>query len=381
MNDPHSIPAASLDPTWEAEVREVGPIAVDLDCDECGAHLRWDPSVDALSCEHCGSVRPVARGGETIVERPLEEAEHAARGFGLDLLVVRCGACGARVAFQESTTSTECAFCGSPQLLAPEERRNPLRPESVIPLDVDAQGVRAAFTAWVKGRWFRPNALRAVRDFEASGIYVPAWTYDARVRSEWSADSGTYYYVTVPRTVLVNGRPTTRMVRERRVRWRPASGSRQDVYDDLQVLASRGLRRDLAQELGPFDTRALVPFRPEYLAGWRAEEYQIDLLEGFEEARRRIEAEQRERCARDVPGDTHRNLRVHNQLSDVRWKHVLLPLWTLNYRFRGKVYPVVVQGHNGRVAGEAPYSWVKILLAVLALLALAGGVAWVANSR
>jgi len=70
-----------------------------------------------------------------------------------------------------------------------------------------------------------------------------------------------------------------------------------------------------------------------------------------------------------VPGDTHRALRVHNTIRDVRWKHVLLPLWTVSYRHAGKVYTVLVNGQTGQVHGEAPLSWAKIVLFVLAVLA------------
>jgi hypothetical protein len=86
-----------------------------------------------------------------------------------------------------------------------------------------------------------------------------------------------------------------------------------------------------------------------------------------------VEEQQRRRCASDVPGDTHRNLRVHNSIGGVRWKHVLLPIWSLQYRFRGKTYTVLVHGQNGRVVGQAPLSWVKILL-LIALLAGAAAV-------
>ncbi|MEM8710331.1 MAG: zinc ribbon domain-containing protein, partial [Planctomycetota bacterium] len=81
----------------------------------------------------------------------------------------------------------------------------------------------------------------------------------------------------------------------------------------------------------------------------------------------RIEQSQRRRCAGDVPGDTHRALKVRNEISDVRWKHVLLPMWSVTYQFRGKPYAVLVHGQSGRIVGHAPYSWVKILLAVLAV--------------
>ena len=274
----------SPDPPLEDDL---APAPVDLDCDQCGAALTWDPVADALACGHCGATRPVPRAEAEIVERPLAAAGQAQRGLGLEVRVARCGNCMARVSFAEATTSTACLFCGSPNLLDQEANRNALRPESLIPLDVGQEKVREEFLRWLGGLWFRPNALKRTRNFEALGVYVPAWTFDARVHSEWSADSGTYYWVDVSYTTTENGERVARTRRERRTRWRPAWGERDDAFDDIEVLASTGIDAGLAGRLGAFDTRELVPYQPEYLAGWHAEEYQLDLAGGGETARDR----------------------------------------------------------------------------------------------
>lgn len=361
-------PAEDLDSLQE----DLQPVEVDLTCDECGGALTWDPAQDALSCEHCGTTRAVERRDERIVERPLSVAADVARGLGVETRVVLCSTCGARVNFGTHETATSCPFCGGAQMLDQEVNRNAIRPESLIPLDVGEKKVKAKFDKWIQGLWFRPNALKKVKDFAAIGIYVPAWTFDADVYSDWSADSGTYYYVTESYTVQVNGKTEHRTRQVRKIRWRPAWGNRTDHYDDLEILASKGIDRKLGQELGDFDTTELVPYRPEYLAGWRAEEYQIDLEAAYHLAQGEIISTQRARCAGDVPGDTHRNLRVDNDIENVRWKHVLLPMWSLTYQFGGKPYPVLVHGQSGRIVGKAPLSWVKILLAILVVLAIGG---------
>jgi hypothetical protein len=313
----------------------------------------------------------VPRGEGTIVERGLSEAGEAARGLGLDVRVARCKTCGARVSFDDRATSRQCVYCGSPSVLEQEANRNALRPESLVPLDVGRAAAEESFRRWLGGLWFRPSDLKRTRRFEAVGVYVPFWTFDCRVHSEWSADAGHYYWVTQTYWTTVNGRRTLQTRRVRKVRWVPAWGKRDDVYDDLLVHASAGQPAALVQRLGAFDTRGLVPYRPEYLAGWHAEEYQLDLEQGWRQALRRIEERQTARCAGDVPGDTHRSLRVKNTVSDVRWKHVLLPVWSLAYRYKGKSYAVLVHGQSGRVAGEAPLSWAKILLLVLGVAAAA----------
>ena len=57
---------------------------------------------------------------------------------------------------------------------------------------------------------------------------------------------------------------------------------------------------------------------------------------------------------------------MRNTFRDVRWKHILLPMWSVTYDFRGKSYAVLINGQSGRIAGRAPYSWLKITLAVIA---------------
>jgi DNA-directed RNA polymerase subunit RPC12/RpoP len=341
---------------------------VHFPCKNCGAEMRWDPDIDALLCEYCGSKVQVPRSEGTIVEHTMADAGGAARGFGVELKVVRCANCGAQVTFDERTTSRECVFCGSAQVLEQSANRNALRPESLLPLDVGRDTVEKEFRKWLGTLWLRPTALRQTRGFDAIGVYLPFWTYDCRVHSDWSADAGYYYWETETYMSIENGRPVMRTRQVQRVRWVPAWGARDDTYDDVLVLASRGLPEKLASELGAFDTKKLVPYRPEYLAGWRAEEYAVDLENGWNSALARVEKSQESRCAADIPGDTHRSLRVANKVGDVRWKHVLLPLWTLSYNFGGKRYAVLINGQTGRVVGDAPYSWVKILFLVLAIL-------------
>jgi hypothetical protein len=76
-----------------------------------------------------------------------------------------------------------------------------------------------------------------------------------------------------------------------------------------------------------------------------------------------MEADQVERCSHDVPGDTQRDLRVRTSLAEQTFKHLLCPLWVGSFRYKGKVFPFVINGQTGKVYGEKPWSWVKILFA------------------
>jgi len=45
-------------------------------------------------------------------------------------------------------------------------------------------------------------------------------------------------------------------------------------------------------------------------------------------------AQIRAACARQVPGDTHRNLRIRTQYTNVGYKNALLPVWIAAYDYR-----------------------------------------------
>ena len=73
-------------------------------------------------------------------------------------------------------------------------------------------------------------------------------------------------------------------------------------------------------------------------------------------------------CARQVPGDTHRNLSVMTRKSGITFKHVLLPIWVAAYKYKDKVRQFVVNGQTGKIAGKKPVSTGKIILTVLLIL-------------
>ena len=50
--------------------------------------------------------------------------------------------------------------------------------------------------------------------------------------------------------------------------------------------------------------------------------------------------------------------------------YTLVPVWLVGYTYGRKTFQIVANGYTGQIAGERPYSWVKITFAVLAVLLL-----------
>ena len=71
-------------------------------------------------------------------------------------------------------------------------------------------------------------------------------------------------------------------------------------------------------------------------------------------------------------GGDHQQIHVLNtRLDALTFKHLLLPVWMLAYRFHDKPYRVFINAGTGEVQGERPYSFVKIAFAVLGIAAVA----------
>ena len=279
--------------------------------------------------------------------------------------------------FDPDVHATECPFCATPVVADTGIHRH-VKPRGVLPFELDEARAKQAMTDWLGGLWFAPNGLSsyARKGRRMQGIYVPYWTYDADTKSRYRGERGTVYYET--RTVMRDGKRQTQQVQK--IRWSPAAGRVARFFDDVLVLASTSLPKTFTDALEPWDLTRLEPYRPEFLAGFRAEGYTVDLDAGFAEARVLMDQQIARDVKFDIGGDRQRIHSVQTEVSAVTFKHVLLPVWLAAYKYRGRSFRFVVNGQTGRVQGERPWSAWKIAIAVFLALLLAAAVGLVVAS-
>ena len=99
----------------------------------------------------------------------------------------------------------------------------------------------------------------------------------------------------------------------------------------------------------------------------------VELTDAFTEARTQMDRVIERDVRFDIGGDRQRIHHIDTDISDVTFKHILLPVWTAAYKYRGQSYRFVVNGRTGQVRGERPWSAIKILIAVVIGLAVAAG--------
>jgi ribosomal protein S27E len=340
-------------------------------CPGCGADLQFAPEGGNLTCPYCGREEKIAPPAGAVEERNYEESLqlHADRMGTLaeGALEVACQTCGATVTFAPPMVAGECDFCGSPMVAQPRSADPVLAPEGVLPFRITQDAARSSIGTWIASRWFAPNALKKLAAQEGvGGVYLPFWTYDAYTASRYTGERGEHYYTTERYTERdAQGNEVTRTRQVQHTRWFPASGTVERWFDDILIPATKSLPPARLTALEPWDLAELTAYEPAYLSGYKAQRYQVDLAEGFELAKRTAAPVIESDVRHDIGGDEQRVTHVATNYSAVTFKHLLLPVYVGAYRFRDKVYQVVVNGRTAEVQGERPYSFWKILLLVL----------------
>jgi DNA-directed RNA polymerase subunit RPC12/RpoP len=347
-------------------------------CDNCGSDFRYDPAEHTLACDHCGNTEKISQTSGT--QHPIRELDFRAaiqaelpQADIEETRVSKCPNCAAQVELGESTHAAECPFCATPVVTDTGTHRH-IKPRGLLPFALDEGTARTAMTDWLGGLWFAPNGLKeyARKGRKMQGIYVPYWTFDADTKSQYTGERGTVYYEN--RTVIRDGK--RQQIQVPKIRWQGVRGRVARFFDDVLVLASKSLPKKFTDGLEPWDLSAMEPYSPEYLAGFRAEGYSIELQDGFAEARAYMDRVVERDVKFDIGGDRQRIHQLDTQLGALTFKHVLLPVWLAAYKYRGRTFRFVVNGRTGRVQGERPYSAVKITIAIIIGLLIAAAVGY-----
>jgi len=366
-----------------AKVAETEDLNKTFKCANCGAKMEFVPGADAQECPYCGHENPIPKSEDDIEEldfrsylATLSDGEQTE-----EHLTVKCDDCGAETTTEANVTARECPFCGS-HIVSTAGSTKRIKPRSLLPFEISRKDGHERFRKWIASLWFAPNCLKNVaqQDDKLKGMYVPYWTYDSDTTSFYRGERGEHYWETQHYTTRENGRTVHKTRQVRKTRWYPASGTVWGSFDDVLILASDSLPRKYTEKLEPWDLKNLVPYKDEYLSGFRAESYRIDLAEGFDHARQIMDVHIRELVRRDIGGDEQRIHSVRTQHANVKFKHLLLPIWISVYRFKNTTYRFLINGRTGEVQGERPWSWIKIVLLVAAIVVAGVAAAFIFGS-
>ncbi|MEZ6124237.1 MAG: hypothetical protein R3C49_13830 [Planctomycetaceae bacterium] len=356
-------------------------------CESCGADLEFNIGRQALTCPYCGFVKQIVLDSKAEVreqdfsemlnrieqwhkdaaQQKVDAGDEEHAGDSTSRNELRCHACGGNIEFIGTLTSTHCPYCGSAVQLEKahrcQERRIPV--DGVLPFQIGHEHARRNLNQWVRSRWFAPNQfLNQGADGKFNGVYLSYFTFDSMTFTAYSGRRGEHYWVTVG-----SGKNQRR---ERRTRWYPASGRFQRFFDDILVLANTGLNRQFMLALEPWPLLKVAPFNQAMLAGYLARTYDVELDQCYSEARHRMDEALQVEVRQRIGGDTQQISSIDTRCEAITFKHLLLPVWLLAYRYNDRTHQVFINAATGEVQGERPYSVWKIAFAVLAAIAAVG---------
>lgn len=326
-------------------------------CASCGCPVE---STDKF-CPACGAPR-VATATETAAP-----ADLAQKHF-------RCSNCGSEMSADLDQRSYVCPFCDSTYVIEfSPTATDRQRPEFVIGFAVTREQALQKFRQWIRDNsWFRPGdlATQAVADRQ-KGVYLPFWSFSMLAQSTWSARIGEYWYRTETYTTRDSkGNTVTRTRRVRETEWWPLAGRHHYYYSGYLVSGSTGLPQSEAQRIMPFNLPAMKRYEPFFLAGWLCEEYSVLREDALQASLQEFQRREQQQIAAFLPGDTHQNLSVKSEFSQVNSDLCLLPVYVLSYRYRDRLYRFLVNGQTGKFDGDKPLSWQRISALIGAAIVL-----------
>ena len=306
-----------------------GTVTVQADrftCPKCGGRMFYAPDGVALICEYCNQNQPLSSTANTGEQDFfIAMANGSGQRAPVAMQTFKCLGCGATFFLAPDEISVTCAYCGSVHVVAQEEKRQMVEPDSILPMGFDQKQAAGYLIQWVEKMKVMPQEqVRAPR-----GLYLPAWSFDIIGSIPWN---GVVY---------------------RNKRTQAVAGQKEIDFNDVRILGSKKLANLMVKTLAEFDLSSAAKYDARFLAGWMADVYDLPMAEASLEARR-ISVEQ-------VRGMIHQEFGAIQDLgystsglmvSD--FKLILVPVWVTEIRLHDRASRVLINGRTGSVHSEIP---------------------------
>lgn len=336
-------------------------------CPQCGATTQYDPSAAGVKCTHCGyeqasTAKVVGQRAEES-EFTMTTMQRELRGWGQERKELHCDSCGADISVVAKELSGTCPFCASNRVNVRTTSNEGLRPKFLIPFKIEPNLCGKIAKEWLGKGWMHPSDLSSsAGSTKFVGVYMPFWTFDARIGAAWEAEVGyerqESYYDSDDKTWR------TRTV----IDWKWEKGSVTVPINDMLGVGTTKVSAIIIEKLYPFNLDELTTYDASFLAGWQAQSYDIPLPTAWDAAKSRMREEAKKSCYSDAGSSHVRSFSMKADFGEETWRYVLLPVFIAAYRFQNKTFQIMINGQTGTVAGQKPVAWWKVWLVVIAIM-------------
>ena len=338
---------------------------LDYKCPSCGQVIQFSSKKQKMTCDYCGSlyeVKDLQYMDKVLSKEQVSgdwgkyQSNEWREGEQQGMTVYFCKSCGGEIAGDETLGSTSCTFCGS-QVVVISKFSGNLRPDLVIPFMLDKDDALEALKKHYLNKRLLPKKFRDKNHLnEVIGVYVPFWLYNADANSniEYSGQrvrswSDKHYHYTETKTYNIIRQGHAVFVRV------PADGSK--AMDDT-----------LMESIEPYSMKDAVDFQTAYLAGFFANKYDVDSVNGAVRANNRIKNSMVAESSKTVRGfSSVRRTSTDIGLKNCSIHYALLPVWLLSTKWRNRNFLFAMNGQTGKIVGDLPmdkkeyFKWFAII--------------------
>ena len=322
-------------------------------CPCCDGAIEFDARAQRMKCPYCDSEFEIEdlRAYEAQLRSQPQDSMTWDTAPGTEwsagetegLQVYTCNTCGGEIVADETTGATECPFCGNPVVMT-GQFAGTLKPDLVIPFQVDKKAAVAALENHYKGKVLLPKVFKDQNHIrEVKGLYVPVWLFDT------DADAFVRYKATRTRTWSDSNYRYTETSHYAVIRGGGIG------FENVPVDGSTKMDDTLMESIEPYDLSDAVDFRTAYLSGFLADKYDVDAAASIDRANQRIRRSTEDAFASTVVGyhtvvPVSSNIRLENG----RARYALYPVWILNTQWNGQNFTFAINGQTGKIAGDLP---------------------------
>jgi len=324
-------------------------------CPNCCADLKFNAAAQSFTCDYCSSsfteaeMKQIAAEIEQNTNQRPEEEVQVDEEFAGQTSVYSCDSCGASIMCDDNTAATFCYYCHNPVILKGRVSGE-FRPSFVLPFQIDRETAIGHFRTWCKKHWFLPkNFLSEGQQEKITGLYVPFWVTDVSINGEMDAlgknirswTSGDYRYTETSEYAVTR---RAKIV----LKGLPADGS--SHIDD-----------ELMEAVEPFDYQKVKPFAMQYLSGFFAEKYDVDMAGMFPRIQKRAVQASDTLLRESMKGYTTVSVtRSDIKVMNTTWEYMLLPVWFMSYKYNNKIYEFALNGQTAKFVGTPPLSKFRV---------------------
>lgn len=322
-------------------------------CPCCGGAIAFDSTIQKMKCPFCDTefkMETLESYDSELKNDRQDDMSWEMNGGGEwqedetdGLRAYVCKSCGGEIACDENTAAASCPFCGNPVVMM-GQFSGTLRPDYVIPFQVNKKAAKAALKKHYEGKRLLPKVFKDQNHIsEIKGIYVPFWIFDA------GADVSMRYKATKVRTWSDNKYDYTE------TRFYAVSREGKIGFESVPVDGSAKMPDDLMESLEPFDFTKAADFQTAYLAGYLADKYDVDVEQSMQRANERIKKSAEAASLETVQGYASVTKEAGSiQLKNGKVSYALFPVWLLTTAWNGQNYLFAMNGQTGKMVGDLP---------------------------